>query len=325
VAAIDALARRYVTDRACATIEGARGKALTDLVAGNATIDTVLTLTVPATAIPSEAREGSDNDLVEVTGPAGNQPVLVSRPWLTQLADVSTGEGPSSNTDRPTATVQVAPCHPDTGALLDPDGGTEAYRPSARLARLVRARDRRCRFPGCTVAAVFCDLDHVRPWPAGPTDDTNLVCLCRRHHRVKQRPGWHAVLAPDATLTWTDPTGRVRTTHPADALTSTILTRGHPTGAPNPPPTATTASRTVLPDGPHSDLEFQHEHRAATVQPRSAVTAWRGDHGRRHRVELQPTAIAVVADHLVSDGAGHRPRRRTGPNGRSHDDEPPPF
>ena len=37
-AAIDALARRYVTDGACATIEGARAKALTDLVAGNATI-----------------------------------------------------------------------------------------------------------------------------------------------------------------------------------------------------------------------------------------------------------------------------------------------
>ena len=50
-AAIDALARRYVTDGVCPGIEGARGKALTDLVAGNATIDTMITLTVPATAV----------------------------------------------------------------------------------------------------------------------------------------------------------------------------------------------------------------------------------------------------------------------------------
>ena len=53
-AAIDALARQYVTDGACAAIEGARAKALTDLVAGNATIDTVITVTVPATALTEQ-------------------------------------------------------------------------------------------------------------------------------------------------------------------------------------------------------------------------------------------------------------------------------
>jgi hypothetical protein len=48
----------------------------------------------------------------------------------------------------------------------------------------VRARDPHCRFPGCSIAAVFCDLDHVRPFPAGPTHLDNLICLCRRHHRL---------------------------------------------------------------------------------------------------------------------------------------------
>ena len=74
--------------------------------------------------------------------------------------------------------------------------GAAAYAPTNVMAKRIRARDRRCRFPGCTVAAVFCDLDHVRPWPAGPTHDTNLLCLCRRHHRVKQRPGWTVTLDP---------------------------------------------------------------------------------------------------------------------------------
>ena len=54
-AAIDALARQYVTDGVCSGIERARAKALTDLVAGNATIDTIITITVPATAVPATA------------------------------------------------------------------------------------------------------------------------------------------------------------------------------------------------------------------------------------------------------------------------------
>ena len=117
------------------------------------------------------------------------------------------------------------PCDPLTGARLDPgdDLATDAYRPGAELTSLVRARDGRCRFPGCSVAARFCDLDHVRPWPIGRTAARNLLTLCRRHHRIKQRPGWRVRLAPDGTATWADPTGRERTTAPLDALQSLVL------------------------------------------------------------------------------------------------------
>ncbi len=56
------------------------------------------------------------------------------------------------------------------------------YRPSDELAEFVRMRDLFCRFPGCTVAADRCDLDHARPWPWGPTHASNLNCKCRKHH-----------------------------------------------------------------------------------------------------------------------------------------------
>jgi hypothetical protein len=83
---------------------------------------------------------------------------------------------------------------------------------------LVKARDGRCRFPGCTVNARFCDVDHVVPWPLGPTHPTNLMCLCRRHHRIKQTVRWRVRIDPDASVTWTDPSGRLRTTLPLDFL-----------------------------------------------------------------------------------------------------------
>ncbi len=118
-------------------------------------------------------------------------------------------------------------CHRDTGALLDHTTST-SYRPTERVAALVRQRDGRCRFPGCQVNARFCDLDHVRPWPTGPTAARNLICLCRRHHRIKQRLGWRVRLHPDGTLTWTDPTHRTRTTHPVNALASLVLPAAGP-------------------------------------------------------------------------------------------------
>ena len=62
-AAIDALARQYLHDGASSGIEGARAKALTDLVAGNATIDTIITVTVPAAAVPATAAPADGDEV----------------------------------------------------------------------------------------------------------------------------------------------------------------------------------------------------------------------------------------------------------------------
>jgi len=171
----------------------------------------------------------------------------------------------------------VVPCDPLTGGRLDPDDqhATDAYRPGTALAALVRARDGRCRFPGCSVAARFCDLDHVRPWPVGRTAGDQLLTLCRRHHKVKQRPGWRLRLDADATATWTDPTGRMRTTLPLDALEVVVLR-------------ADRAHRAdVEPEGAaHSDVgsayssletlhEFRLEHGLAAVERRGRANALR--------------------------------------------------
>jgi hypothetical protein len=66
---------------------------------------------------------------------------------------------------------------------LDVGRRTPVVPPSMR--RAVTVRDRRCRFPGCDRPHTWCDAHHVVHWAdGGPTALSNLVLLCRRHHRM---------------------------------------------------------------------------------------------------------------------------------------------
>ena len=96
--------------------------------------------------------------------------------------------------------------------------GTLSYRPPAALARHVRLRDGTCRFPGCAVPARECDLDHLIPFPQGPTSAGNLHALCRRHHSLKHEDGWTVQADDRHGLRWTSPHGATATTYPDDTL-----------------------------------------------------------------------------------------------------------
>lgn len=100
---------------------------------------------------------------------------------------------------------------------VDPDSdtigrvGARRRRFTAADARLIRARDRVCRTPGC--GAPIRHLDHVTPYRAdGPTTVGNGQGLCERCSYVKETPGWSTrVLAagdegPHTTVI-TTPTG----------------------------------------------------------------------------------------------------------------------
>jgi Domain of unknown function (DUF222)/HNH endonuclease len=53
------------------------------------------------------------------------------------------------------------------------------------MRRAVIVRDRRCRFPGCDRPHTWCDAHHIVHWAdGGPTALSNLILLCRPHHRA---------------------------------------------------------------------------------------------------------------------------------------------
>lgn len=90
----------------------------------------------------------------------------------------------------------------------DPPPPVDSYRPSAELDRHVRVRDVTCVVPGCHVPASRCDLDHLVPWPAGPTSADNLHALCRRHHLLRTHAGYELVVDDDGTREWRTPLGQ---------------------------------------------------------------------------------------------------------------------
>jgi hypothetical protein len=74
------------------------------------------------------------------------------------------------------------------GTVLDVGRKTRAI-PSA-LRRALDARDQGCRFPGCSNTR-FVDGHHIEHWvDGGETKLTNLVTLCRRHHRFVHEYGF---------------------------------------------------------------------------------------------------------------------------------------
>ena len=81
---------------------------------------------------------------------------------------------------------------------LDVGRRTPIVSPVTRRALVVR--DRNCTFPGCDRPEEWCDAHHVKHWAdGGPTALSNLILLCRRHHRVLHETGGFRVEMADGS------------------------------------------------------------------------------------------------------------------------------
>jgi len=105
---------------------------------------------------------------------------------------------------------------PLTGHAVD--AGRRKYRPPAALRDHLEASYPTCTGPGCVKPAQECDLDHLTPFPWGPTDQENVRPACRPHHRAKSLGGWRVEKSPNGRdLTWVTKHG-FRITHEPEPI-----------------------------------------------------------------------------------------------------------
>jgi hypothetical protein len=112
-------------------------------------------------------------DLATLLGLAEEPGLLAGQPVPAAIARELAGECGS---------LRRVVTDPVTGHLLD--YGTRVYLPDS-LKDFVSARDGTCRSPGCGQPAARSQLDHVIPFPHGPSDVANTHVLCKRDHDTK--------------------------------------------------------------------------------------------------------------------------------------------
>lgn len=107
--------------------------------------------------------------------------------------------------------------------LTDPADGrciertATAYRPDKAMLDQLRAMDRSCRGPGCTVDASRCQPDHETPYAdGGATSESNLALKHGHHHNNKTLKLWSSELHTDRRITWHTLLGQKYTTRAFD-------------------------------------------------------------------------------------------------------------
>jgi hypothetical protein len=211
---------------------------------GGPSISAQVTITVPATALGGDTGPGGEvdgfgvldhadtRDLVAAAArnPATRWCLAVLNPDGTAAAHAcaagprpwGTGPGPPRPWPPGPLTVRglqdflnIRTLTPVTRGPCQHTQAEDRYRPSRKLAHLVKARNTTCTAPGCGRRAARCDLDHTDPHHhGGLTCECNLAPLCRHHHRVKQADGWRLEQPQPGVLVWHTPAGRTYTTTP---------------------------------------------------------------------------------------------------------------
>ena len=162
--------------------------------------------------------------------------VLVPAPTLTGVDDGPCDLAGRSPIDSATARTLAGATGVWERLFHDPTTGvtvaTDSYRVPSGMRRFLQARDQHCRFPGCRVAAIRCEVDHTHDHAlGGRTELSNLAHLCQRHHSMKQFTAWRVRQLQGGVLEWTSPLGRIYREDaptPAVAFTPAAASPGDP-------------------------------------------------------------------------------------------------
>ena len=137
--------------------------------------------------------------------------------------------------------------HDAEGQVIEVGARTRTIPPALR--RALQHRNGRCRFPGCEVR--FGQGHHLQHWAqGGPTTLSNLVVLCRRHHRAVHEEGYQVDRLPAGALQFRRPDGRP---------------------LPEVPP------RASMPADPVAELRARHEAEGLWLHARTGCAGWLGE------------------------------------------------
>jgi hypothetical protein len=121
---------------------------------------------------------------------------------------------------------------------------------STPLQRALRSRDKGCRFPGCCNTR-YVDAHHIHHWAhGGETKLSNLVTLCRFHHRAVHEGKVIINVLNDGAIRFLQPNG--------ESFDSVAPNHTHPISD-------------------WQELPRQHQDRDIVVNARTAVTRWDGE------------------------------------------------
>ncbi len=134
------------------------------------------------------------------------------------------------------------------GSVLDVGRKTRSIPPALR--RALNARDQGCRFPGCCNNR-YLDGHHIEHWASGgATKLSNLVSLCRFHHRQVHEGGVLVQILDDGALRFLKPDG--------ESLDSVAPGYSQPLGD-------------------WRQLPAHHERSRIHITASTAVTKWQGE------------------------------------------------
>ncbi len=110
-------------------------------------------------------------------------------------------------------TARRLACDASVIALIENDDGEplnvgrKTRTISAPLRRVLNARDKGCRFPGCCNSR-YIDAHHVVHWAnGGETKPSNLISLCRFHHHAVHEGGIRIEVLDDGAFRFVKPDG----------------------------------------------------------------------------------------------------------------------
>jgi uncharacterized protein DUF222/HNH endonuclease len=150
---------------------------------------------------PAQRRADALIDLVKNGSPKPQVVVNVEMSTLAQEPGSPAAEMEWSHTPIHGETARRFACDCSVTPIVNGEPHETSRVVPGSTRRALAARDKHCRFPGCDMPPAWTDAHHVRHWAdGGPTKLSNLVLMCRRHHRLVHEGRWRLLQAGEGVL-----------------------------------------------------------------------------------------------------------------------------